>query len=79
SILRRGRNPLELLGPVILGVSLLALGLLVLLSSPVIDALRIRVNINIRLYNTGKIKTYQVSLFMLDHSGKKGRAAFEAL
>ena len=36
SILRRGRNPLELQGPVILGVSLLALGLLVLLSSPVI-------------------------------------------
>ena len=34
SILRRGRNPLELQGLVILGVSLLALGLLVLLSSP---------------------------------------------
>ena len=66
SILRRGRNPLELQGPVILGVSLLALGLLVLLSSPVIDAWRISVNSHMGLY-------------MLDHSGKPGRAALEAL
>ncbi|MGV4221531.1 DUF4153 domain-containing protein [Citrobacter freundii] len=63
SILRRGRNPLELQGPVILGVSLLALGLLVLLSSPVIDAWRISVNSHMGLY----------------HSGKPGRAALEAL
>lgn len=79
SILRRGRNPLELQGPVILGVSLLALGLLVLLSSPVIDAWRISVNSHMGLYHSGKIKPDQVSLFMLDHSGKPGRAALEAL
>ncbi|BBV43892.1 DUF4153 domain-containing protein [Citrobacter portucalensis] len=79
SILRRGRNPLELQGPVILGVSLLALGLLVLLSSPVIDAWRISVNSHMGLYNSGKIKPDQVSLYMLDHSGKPGRAALEAL
>nr|EHL6941334.1 DUF4153 domain-containing protein [Citrobacter freundii]EHL6951039.1 DUF4153 domain-containing protein [Citrobacter freundii] len=79
SILRRGRNPLELQGPVILGVSLLALGLLVLLSSPVIDAWRISVNSHMRLYHSGKIKPDQVSLYMLDHSGKPGRAALEAL
>ena len=79
SILRRGRNPLELQGPVILGVSLLALGLLVLLSSPVIDAWRISVNSHMGLYHSGKIKPNQVSLYMLDHSGKPGRAALEAL
>lgn len=79
SILRRGRNPLELQGPVILGVSLLALGLLVLLSSPVIDTWRISVNSHMGLYHSGKIKPDQVSLYMLDHSGKPGRAALEAL
>ena len=79
SILRRGRNPLELQGPVILGVSLLALGLLVLLSSPVIDAWRISVNSHMGLYHSGKIKPDQVSLYMLDHSGKPGRAALEVL
>ena len=79
SILRRGRNPLELQGLVILGVSLLALGLLVLLSSPVIDAWRISVNSHMGLYHSGKIKPDQVSLYMLDHSGKPGRAALEAL
>ncbi|EMB4339801.1 DUF4153 domain-containing protein [Citrobacter freundii] len=79
SILRRGRNPLELQGPVILGVSLLALGLLVLLSSPVIDAWRISVNSHMGLYHSGKIKPDQVSLYMLDHSGKPGRAALAAL
>ncbi|WP_239042951.1 DUF4153 domain-containing protein [Citrobacter freundii] len=79
SILRRGRNPLEIQGPVILGVSLLALGLLVLLSSPVIDAWRISVNSHMGLYHSGKIKPDQVSLYMLDHSGKPGRAVLEAL
>lgn len=79
SILRRGRNPLELQGPVILGVSLLTLGLLVLLSSPVIDAWRISVNSHMGLYHSGKIKPDQVSLYMLDNSGKPGRAALEAL
>ncbi|MDE9619040.1 DUF4153 domain-containing protein [Citrobacter portucalensis] len=79
SILRRGRNPLELQGPVILGVSLLALGLLILLSSPVIDVWRISVNSHMGLYHSGKIKPDQVSLYMLEHSGKPGRAALEAL
>lgn len=79
SILRRGRNPLELQGSVILGVSLLTLGLLVLLSSPVIDAWRISVNSHMGLYHSERIKPDQVSLYMLDHSGKPGRAALEAL
>ncbi|HCA5738868.1 DUF4153 domain-containing protein [Citrobacter freundii] len=79
SILRRGHNPLEIQGKVILGVSLLALGLLVLLSSPVIDAWRISVNSHMGLYHSGKIKPDQVSLYMLDHSGKPGRAALEVL
>lgn len=79
SILRRGRNPLEIQGKVILGVSLLALGLLVLLTSPVIDAWRISVNSHMERYYSGKIKTDQVSLYMLNRSGKPGRAALEAL
>ena len=79
SILRRGRNPLELQGKVILCVSLLALGLLILLSSPVIDAWRISVNSHMGLYHSGKIKPDQVSLYMLGKSGKPGRAALEAL
>lgn len=79
SILRRGRNPLEIQGKVILGVSLLALGLLVLLTSPVIDAWRISVNSHMERYYSGKIKADQVSLYMLNRSGKPGRAALEAL
>lgn len=79
SLLRRGRNPLEIQGKVILGVSLLILALLILLTSPVLDAWRISVNSHMRLYYSGKIKPDQVSLYMLDHSGKPGRAALEAL
>lgn len=79
SILRRGRNPLEIQGKVILDVSLLALGLLVLLTSPVIDAWRISVNSHMERYYSGKIKADQVSLYMLNRSGKPGRAALEAL
>ncbi|GAL46313.1 MULTISPECIES: DUF4153 domain-containing protein [Citrobacter] len=79
SILRRGRNPLAFQGQVILCVSLLALGLLILLSSPVIDAWRISVNSHMGRYHSGKIKPDQVSLYMLDRSGKPGRAALEAL
>ena len=63
----------------ILCVSLLALGLLILLSSPVIDAWRISVNSHMGLYHSGKIKPDQVSLYMLGNSGKPGRAALEAL
>jgi hypothetical protein len=79
SVLRRGCNPLEIQGKVISGVSLLALGLLILLTSPVLDAWRISVNSHMGLYYSGKIKPDQVSLYMLDHSGKPGRAALEAL
>ncbi|QBM25417.1 DUF4153 domain-containing protein [Citrobacter arsenatis] len=79
SILRHGRNPLAFQGQVILCVSLLALGLLILLSSPVIDAWRISVNSHMGRYHSGKIKPDQVSLYMLDRSGKPGRAALEAL
>lgn len=79
SILRCGRNPLAFQGQVILCVSLLALGLLILLSSPVIDAWRISVNSHMGRYHSGKIKPDQVSLYMLDRSGKPGRAALEAL
>ncbi|WP_213134134.1 DUF4153 domain-containing protein [Citrobacter sp. FP75] len=79
SILRRRCNPLEIQGKVVLGVSLLALVLLVLLTSPVIDAWRISVNSHMGRYYSGKIKPDQVSLYMLSNSGKPGRAALEAL
>ncbi len=79
SILRRGHNPLEIQGKVILGVSLLTLGLLVLLTSPVLDAWRISVNSHMARYQSGQITSDQVSLYMLNRSGKPGRAALEAL
>ncbi|HGY1167642.1 TPA: DUF4153 domain-containing protein [Citrobacter braakii] len=79
SILCRGRNPLEIQGKVILGVSLLALGLLILLTSPVLDAWRISVNSHMARYYSGKNTPDQVSLYLLDRSGKPGRAALEAL
>ncbi|EPQ6907143.1 DUF4153 domain-containing protein [Citrobacter freundii] len=79
SILRRGHNPLEIQGKVILGVSLLTLGLLVLLTSPVLDAWRISVNSHMARYQSGQITPDQVSLYMLNRSGKPGRAALEAL
>ncbi|EOZ3811856.1 DUF4153 domain-containing protein [Citrobacter youngae] len=79
SILRAGGNPLDIQGKVILGVSLLTLGLLILLTSPVIDVWRISVNSHMGRYYSGKITADQVSLYMLDHSGKPGRAALEAL
>lgn len=79
SILRRGRNPLDVQWKVIAGISLLASGLLILLTSPVIDVWRISVNSHMGRYYSGKITADQVSLYMLDRSGKPGRAALEAL
>lgn len=79
SVLLRGRNPLEIQGKVIRGVSLLGLGLLILLMSPVLDVWRISVNSQMGLYYSGKIKPEQVSLYMLARSGKPGHAALEAL
>ncbi|HGY3718105.1 TPA: DUF4153 domain-containing protein [Citrobacter gillenii] len=79
SLLCRGRNPLDIQGKVILGVSLLALGLLILLTSPVLDAWRISVNSHMARYYSGKNTADQVSLYMLRNSGKPGRAALEAL
>lgn len=58
-------------------VSLLALGLLILLSSPVIDAWRISVNSHMGLYHSGKLSRIR-SACMLGKSGKPGRAALEA-
>ena len=55
------------------------MGLLILLTSPVIDVWRISVNSHMGRYYSGKITADQVSLYMLDHSGKPGRAALEAL
>lgn len=79
SIMRRGHNPLEIQSKVILGVSLLSLGLLILLTSPVIDVWRISVNSHMARYHSGQISPDQVSLYMLRNSGKPGRAALEAL
>ncbi|QBX82259.1 DUF4153 domain-containing protein [Citrobacter tructae] len=79
SIMRRGRNPLEIQGRVFLGISLLALGLLILLTSPIIDVWRISVNSHMARYRSGQITPDQVSLYMLSHSGRPGRAALEVL
>ncbi|EEC7124533.1 DUF4153 domain-containing protein [Salmonella enterica] len=78
-LLRRGRDPGEWQGKVILSVSLLTLAILLLLASPVLDAWRISVNSHMARYHSGKITADQISLYMLDHSGKTGREALKSL
>lgn len=74
--LLRGREAPSLqLGRVNLAVSLLGLVLLFLLYTPVLDSWRISVNSHMSRYHSGKINADQVSLYMLSHSGKPGRAA----
>ncbi|QIR25669.1 DUF4153 domain-containing protein [Kluyvera genomosp. 3] len=75
SLLRRREDPSPLMGQVHLVVSLLALALLVLLYTPVLDSWRISVNSHMARYHEGKINADQVSLYMLSHSGKPGREA----
>ena len=80
SIVRRnGQNPLVLQGKINQAVSLLALVILVLLNSPVLDSWRISVNSHMGRYHSGKITAEQVSLYLLDHSGRTGRAALVSL
>lgn len=80
SIVRRnGRNPLVLQGKVNLALSLLTLAVLVLLNSPVLDSWRISVNSHMGRYHSGKITAEQVSIYLLDHSGRTGRAALASL
>jgi hypothetical protein len=55
------------------------LGLLILLTSPIIDVWRISVNSHMARYRSGQITPDQVSLYMLSHSGRPGRAALEVL
>ena len=75
SLLRRRNDPSSALGSVNLAVSLLGLVLLALLYTPVLDSWRISVNSHMARYHSGKINADQVSLYMLSHSGKPGRAA----
>ena len=74
-LLRRREDPSPQLGRVNLAVSLLGLALLFLLYTPVLDSWRISVNSHMSRYHSGKINADQVSLYMLSHSGKPGRAA----
>ncbi|EHE9875198.1 DUF4153 domain-containing protein [Escherichia coli] len=76
---RKGQSPLVLQGKVNLAVSLLVLIILVLLNSPVLDSMRISVNSHMARYQSGKNTPDQVSLYMLEHSGRYGRAALESL
>ncbi|EEZ4382531.1 MULTISPECIES: DUF4153 domain-containing protein [Escherichia] len=76
---RKGQNPLVLQGKVNLTVSLLVLVILVLLNSPVLDSMRISVNSHMARYQSGKNTPDQVSIYMLEHSGRYGRAALESL
>lgn len=80
SILRRkGQNPLILQGKTMLAVSLLSLAILVLLHSPVLDSGRISVNSHMARYHSGKIKPDDVTLYMLERSGRAGRDALLSL
>lgn len=76
---RKGQNPLVLQGKVNLAVSLLVLVILVLLNSPVLDSMRISVNSHMARYQSGKNTPDQVTIYMLEHSGRYGRAALESL
>ncbi|WP_420900099.1 DUF4153 domain-containing protein [Escherichia coli] len=76
---RKGQSPLVLQGKVNLAVSLLVLTILVLLNSPVLDSMRISVNSHMARYQSGKNTPDQVSIYMLEHSGRYGRAALESL
>jgi hypothetical protein len=75
SLLRHRDDPCVLMGKVHLGISLLGVGLLVLLYTPVLDSWRISVNSHMARYHSGKINAEQVSLYMLSHSGKPGHEA----
>lgn len=76
---RNGQNPLVLQGKVNLAVSLLVLVILVLLNSPVLDSMRISVNSHMARYQSGKNTPDQVTIYMLEQSGRYGRAALESL
>ncbi|MFR4487859.1 MAG: DUF4153 domain-containing protein [Escherichia coli] len=76
---RKGQNPLVLQGKVNLAVSLLVLVILVLLNSPVLDSMRISVNSHMARYQSGKNTSDQVTIYMLEQSGRYGRAALESL
>ena len=76
---RKAQNPLVLQGKVNLAVSLLALGLLVLLNSPVLDSWRISVNSHMARYHSGEIKADEVTPYMLWRSGRTGHEALESL
>ena len=60
-------------------VSLLVLAILVLLNSPVLDSMRISVNSHMARYQSGKNTPDQVTIYMLEQSGRYGRAALESL
>ncbi|MCT7431490.1 hypothetical protein N5V55_21320 [Escherichia coli] len=70
---------LVLQGKVNLAVSLLVLVILVLLNSPVLDSMRISVNSHMARYQSGKNTPDQVTIYMLEQSGRYGRAALESL
>ncbi|MEO3991628.1 DUF4153 domain-containing protein [Pseudocitrobacter cyperus] len=76
---RKGQNPLVVQGKVNLAMSLLVLVILVLLNSPVLDSWRISVNSHMARYHSGQIKAEQVSIYLLDQSGRAGREALESL
>ncbi len=58
---------------------LLSLLFLILIHTPVLDPWRISVNSHMARYKEGRITADQISLYMLSHSGRKGREALEML
>ena len=57
----------------------LALILLILIHTPVLDPWRISVESHMARYHDGRINADQVSLYMLSNSGRKGREAMQTL
>ncbi|HED5646172.1 TPA: DUF4153 domain-containing protein [Enterobacter cloacae] len=73
------RQAQKLQASVIPLTGLLALILLILIHTPVLDPWRISVESHMARYHDGRINADQVSLYMLSNSGRKGREAMQTL
>lgn len=79
SVIVRGRTTQRIRRSLAPAVGLLSLAILFLLNTPLLDPWRIGVASHMARYQEGKINAAQVSLYMLSHSGRKGREAMLTL
>ncbi|MDI3425250.1 MULTISPECIES: DUF4153 domain-containing protein [unclassified Enterobacter] len=79
SVLFYRRESQKLQAYVTPATGLLSLLFLMLIHTPVLDPWRISVNSHMARYKEGRLAADQLSLYMLSHSGRKGREALEML